>query len=29
MKRRKPRAESLAKYTTTPPATPPAPAWYT
>jgi len=26
MKRRKPRAESLAKYTTTPPATPPAPA---
>jgi len=25
MKRRKPRAESLAKYTTTPPATPPAP----
>ena len=26
MKRRKPRAESLARYTTTPPATPPAPA---
>ena len=26
MKKRKPRAESLAKYTTTPPATPPAPA---
>ncbi len=25
MKRRKPRAESLARYTTTPPATPPAP----
>jgi hypothetical protein len=25
MRRRKPRAESLAKYTTTPPATPPAP----
>jgi len=26
MRRRKPRAESLARYTTTPPATPPAPA---